>query len=323
MAVKLGFVGTGGIANYHLNHLEQIPEALPVAFCDVNKERAEKAAEKFGGRAYSDFRDMYDKEDLDAVYICLPPFAHNGQEEAAIERGWPIFVEKPIHLDLERAKKIAAMLEEKGLVSGVGFQDRYLEIIDRLKKELQAHKPGVIMGYWMGGMPGVPWWRVKAESGGQIVEQTIHIFDMARNLFGEVKRVFAVGSRGLMTDVPNYDVEDASAVTLEFESGLIGTIFSACFLKVGGKAGIDIFCKEAVFEYAERTALTIRTPGRSERIENRNNYGMESDKAFIKAVMTGSPEGVRSPYADAVKSLAVTLAANESMETGQPVVPKA
>ena len=50
---------------------------------------------------------------------------------------------------------------------------------------------------------------------------------------------------------------------------------------------------------------------------------MEIDKAFIKAVMTGSTEGVRSTYPDAVKSLAVTLAANESIETGQPVVPKA
>ena len=323
MTVKLGFVGTGGIAHYHLSHLAQIPDAAPVAFCDVDKSRAEKAVEQFGGNAYTDFNEMYDKETLDAVYVCLPPFAHIGQEEAAIERNLPIFVEKPIHLDIEKAKNIAAMLKDKELVSGVGFQDRYLDIIDRAKQELGERRPGLIMGYWMGGMPGVPWWRVKAESGGQIVEQTIHIFDMARNLFGEVKRVWAAGTTGLMTDVPNYDVEDASAVTLEFESGLVGTIFSACFLSTGGKSGIDIYCKDEVLKYVERTSLTIQTKDGEETIKNANDYGLEEDKAFIEAVKSGCECGVRSPYADAVKSLAVTLAANESIATGLPVEPKA
>ena len=99
-------------------------------------------------------------------------------------------------------------------------------------------------------MPQVPWWRRKEMSGGQAVEQTIHVTDMARYLFGDVISVYAAGRTGLMTDVPDYNIEDSSAATLVFENGLAATIFSACFLSGGrGKGGIDIFTKDMNIEY--------------------------------------------------------------------------
>ena len=78
--MRIGFVGTGGIANYHLEHLVKIKEAEIVALCDVAEERAKGAAKKYGGTAYSDYKKMLDKEKLDALYICVPPFAHQSQE---------------------------------------------------------------------------------------------------------------------------------------------------------------------------------------------------------------------------------------------------
>ena len=76
MTIKIGFVGTGGIANHHLRTLAQLDEAELVAFCDVVEEKALAAASEYGGRAYSHYETLYDSEALDAVYICLPPFAH-------------------------------------------------------------------------------------------------------------------------------------------------------------------------------------------------------------------------------------------------------
>ena len=96
MTIKIGFVGTGGIANHHLRTLAQLDEAELVAFCDVVEEKALAAASEYGGRAYGHYEALYDSEALDAVYICLPPFAHAQPELAAIERGLPIFVEKPV-----------------------------------------------------------------------------------------------------------------------------------------------------------------------------------------------------------------------------------
>jgi myo-inositol 2-dehydrogenase/D-chiro-inositol 1-dehydrogenase len=185
---------------------------------------------------------------------------------------------------------------------------------------VEKNPPGLIMGYWIGGMPGVPWWRRKEQSGGQAVEQTIHTFDMARYLFGEVKTVHATWSKGLMKAVPKYNVEDASCVNLQFKSGLCGTIFSGCFLKGYGKVGLDIWTPEVLYEYGGRSKVVIRKAGAEpETLNVGNDFGAEIVKTFINAVRKGDGSKLKSTYADAAKSLAVVLAANESMATGQAV----
>jgi len=321
--VRVGFVGTGGIANFHRNHLEKMDDVKVVAVCDVVEEKVKKASERFNAPAFDCHDEMLDKVPMDALYVCVPPFAHVGQEEAAVKKGLALMVEKPVHLDLAKAKKIASAITRKGLVSAAGYQDRYLDIIDRLKDYLAGKDVGLAMGYWMGGMPGVHWWRVKKESGGQAVEQTTHTFDMARYLFGEITHVQAAGRTGLMTHVPDYDVEDASAVTCYFKSGLVATIFSGCFLSVGNKCGIDIWTRDAYIEYRERTALKIVEKSATLEAKVGNDFGFAEDRTFIDAVKKGDPTLVRSSYPDSVKSLAVSLAANEAMATGAKVKVKA
>lgn len=318
--VRLGFVGTGGIANAHFKRLEAMDDVEIVAVCDLDRKRLRAAAERFGATPYKDAEEMISAGGLDAVYVCTPPFAHAAAEKAAVKRGLPIFVEKPVHLDLAEARSVARAIERKGLVSGAGYQDRYQDIIDRLQDELSSRPPGMVMGYWMGGMPGVAWWRRKEMSGGQHVEQTTHIFDMCRYLFGEVKQVYAQGTRGLMKDVPRYNIEDATAVTLTFRSGLVATVFSACFLGGGtGRSGLDIYSKNCHINYVERRSVTIKEPKSLLTIEVGNDFGFAEDRAFIDAVKSGDSSGIRSTYPDAVRSLELSLAASESMAAGAPV----
>lgn len=322
MAVRVGFIGCGGIANWHMGHLAGIKGAQMVAFCDTVADKAAAAADKYNkdAKVYTDYKQMYKDACFDAVYVCLPPFAHEEQELIAAQNGIHLFVEKPIALDMKLAKAVERAVAKSGVISSAGFQDRYLDTIARLQKELKKNTPGLIMGYWMGGMPGVYWWRRKEMSGGQAVEQTIHTFDMARYLFGEVKSVHAVSSKGLLKDVPKNNVEDASAVNLQFKSGLCGTIFSACFLKGYSNSGIDVFCMDAKYSYIERGSLTIARPGQeAEVIPQTNDYATAIDKAFINAIVKNDQSLLKSSYADAAKSLAVVLAANESMKTGLAV----
>jgi len=320
MAIKVAFIGSGGIAGYHLSHLEKIPDVQLVAFCDVQADRAGARAKQYKARAYTDHRRMLDAAKPDAVYVCVPPFAHGKAELDAVARGCHIFVEKPIALSMDTAHEIRDAIAEAGVVSAVGYQDRYQDIIAKLRLTLRKHKVATAMGYWMGGMPGVPWWRVKAESGGQHTEQTTHIFDMMRYLFGEADTVYAAASRGLMTSVPNYDVEDVSAATLVFRKGMVATVYSACCLKAGGKVGIDIFCTDCRIEYVERQSVTVREASRTEEIRNVADYGQAIDEAFIGAVRSkGKENKVLSPYDDACKSLALSLAVDRSLATGQAV----
>ena len=322
MALRVGFVGAGGMNSAHMKNLAQIRGAQIVAVCDLQEDRANQRATEYGAKAFTSWKQMLKEAPMDAMYVAVPPFAHEGQEQAAAKLGIHLFVEKPVAVDIKTARSVNNAITKAGVVATAGFQDRYQDIVARLKKLVDKHQPALIMGYWIGGMPGVPWWRVKAESGGQAVEQTIHTFDMARNLFGEVKAVQATWSKGLMTDVPNYDVEDATCVNLQFESGLCGTIFSGCFTKGYNKVGLDVWCPTMKIEYAGRRSLTITEVGKEPvNYTVGNNFLLDIDKTFIKAVKQQDQSLLRSSYADACRSLAVPLAASESIETGQVARP--
>ena len=82
--VRLGFIGTGGNMNRHLREITQIGGTKFVAFCDIVIEKAERAVEQYGGKAYADYNEMLAKEELDAVYISIPPFAHGAPEKAVV-----------------------------------------------------------------------------------------------------------------------------------------------------------------------------------------------------------------------------------------------
>jgi myo-inositol 2-dehydrogenase / D-chiro-inositol 1-dehydrogenase len=318
--VKIGFIGCGGISGAHMPNLQKMQDVEFAGMCDVDEEKAKKASALYGGRVFTDFNQMLEEVELNACFICVPPFAHKGQEMKCVEKGIPFLVEKPIHLDIKDAEGIAAGVKEKGLITAVGYQDRYQNIIDYIKPFFSKDTPGFFTGWWVGGMPGVYWWRRKEMSGGQITEQTTHIFDMARYLLGEPVEVTAVKRTGLMKDIEEYNVEDASAVSVYFGSGVFGTIFSGCFLKVSGtgKSGLDFYFKDRIVEYTERQKVKINYGSKIEEIsENPQEIIYREDRAFIEAVKTKKPSLIKSSYEDGLKTLRFTSAANRAIESGK------
>ncbi|HEX3000502.1 MAG TPA: Gfo/Idh/MocA family oxidoreductase [Armatimonadota bacterium] len=320
MSVRIGFVGAGGIANAHLRNLEQIPEAKLVAFADVDAARAKAAAERFQATAYTDYHEMLDKEALDAVYVCVPPFAHYDAEILAAKKGLALFVEKPVAVTLAKAKEIARAIADAGVLSAVGYHWRYYDITDRAREILSGRSIGMMMGYWLGGMPGVPWWRVMEQSGGQMVEQTTHIFDLARYLCGEVDSVYAQYATRALQDVPNFSVSDVGTATLHFHNGAVGQMATSCMLKKGGKVGLQVIAEDVMLEFfGGQLTITAADKEQPEVIPSAINPSLREDQTFIAAVQSGDPAGIRSPYADALKTLAVTLACNESARSGKTI----
>jgi predicted dehydrogenase len=252
------------------------------------------------------------------VYICLPPFAHGDPERAVLERGLPMFVEKPLSTDLAVAREIAGIVERQNITTCVGYNWRYLDSTDRAREILTGKRPALGIGYWIGGTPGVAWWRVKTQSGGQVVEQTTHIFDIARYLMGEVKTVYAAASKGLVDDLPNYDVEDASTVSLTFENGAVATILSSCVVDQGYGAEMHILARGVTVRIGSGK-LVVEESGKTTILPSQNNPYQRESEIFLAAVESKDPSGIRSPYTDSLKSLAVTLAVNESFETGKAV----
>ncbi len=316
--VKLGFIGTGGMAGAHMRNLKDNFEDVEfTAMCDISEDRAKQRAQEFGGNAYTDFRVMYDKEDLNAVYICTPPFAHGEQERIACERGIAMFIEKPIHSELEPAVIINDYIEQTGVITSVGYHWRYGGNAQNAKAMLDA-EPQILgaLGYWIGGLPGTPWWRVRAQSGGQHVEQTTHIFDLARFLIGsDGKTVHGVAASGSMTNIPNYDVDDISMVNIEFQNGTVANIVSSCAMEGYGRVQLEVFCRGLVVTVGG--ANNFNRKGETEPLSSEG--GQDRDRVFIDAVKSGDGSKILSSYSDALQTLRIMLAASTSFRTGKAV----
>jgi predicted dehydrogenase len=328
MRVRVGFVGCGGMAGGHINNWagmrDRGEDVELAAFCDIDEGRALSYAKRFEARAYTDFRRMLDEEVLEAVYVVVPPHAHTGAELLAAERGRALFVEKPVANSLETAVEIRDAIGKAGILNSVGYHWRYQEGTDHARAALEGKTVGMVMGYWMGGMPGVAWWRRMEQSGGQFVEQTTHIFDLARYFAGDVTEVYANATVRALGDVENFSVTDVGAASLKFAGGAIGTIHNTCLLKgFGYNTGLVVVTPEMVAELMSGSGCKLIEAGKRTEFVSRANAYLREDQVFLEAIRSGDGARIRSSYADAVKSLAVSLAANESYQTGKPVAVKA
>jgi len=323
MALKIGFIGSGGIARGHVTALLKVPEVQLVAFSDVQEDRANRLCSETGGRPYTDYLRMLDAEQLDAVYLCLPPHVHGGPELACIERKLPFLVEKPLANSLETATEILGKVRRAGLVTAVGYMNRYRRSLQRGRELLKGRKVTTIEGHWLGGTPGAPWWYTKMQSGGQLNEQTTHVVDAAAYLVGRVTGVYAIGAKGTHPNPPKgYDVEDATSVTLKFANGAIGTINSACTLQAGGGGvGLDVYSPHVALSYRgwEMSLKATKSRLEMEEVKGEDNIFEIEDCAFVEAICTNNPSLIRCSYGQGYHALQITMAANESLGTGKPV----
>ncbi|HVC33468.1 MAG TPA: Gfo/Idh/MocA family oxidoreductase [Chloroflexota bacterium] len=317
--IRVGFVGTGNISHRHFTALGKLREqAEVVAVCDVIEERVNAAAQPFGAKAYLSFPEMLAREKLDALYVCLPPDAHVDQEIAAIDRGIHLFAEKPLPLDLAKAAYIARRAREAGVVTSVGYHWRHWEHVKQVRAALRDERVGMALGYFLNALPGSPWWRVKVRSGGQVVEQAIHIVDLSRYLLGEVERVSAEYSVRANFDEPGHASDDVYTVNLRFRNGAIGNLSTCSILHRRFNVGLDVLCKRRAYRIHE-DATEVDEPDGVRRIERSNDAGLAENVAFLQAIATGDRSGILSDYQDALRTQRVVIAANRSAETGAPV----
>jgi predicted dehydrogenase len=193
--VRIGMVGAGAVAARHARTLLAMDGVEVAGVADPALERARELADEVGAATYPNHMELLEAERLDALYICVPPFAHGPPELAAIDAGLPFFVEKPVAIDEPTATSIATRLAGRPLVTCTGYHWRWLDIFDRAA-ELLADRPArLVQCSWLDKVPPPTWWLRRDGSGGQTIEQTTHVLDVARGLAGEVTEVHAYAAR--------------------------------------------------------------------------------------------------------------------------------
>jgi len=330
MNVRVGFYGAGGVANYHMSHLLKFPDVKIVAVYDpVKKSRCLRVQQEFGAKPYSNAQEMLNEAKMDALYVCVPPYLHRDIEIETARRGIHLFVEKPVGLSLDKTREAEEVIRTEGVISMVGYNWRYMDITDKCREFLKDKTVGMALGYWMGGLPGVDWWHSKCKSGGQIVEQTTHVFDLARYLVGEINSVYSTAAFRLLTDVKSLNIDDLATTILRFKNGAIGCVSCTCALSNGSMVGLKLISQDLVLEisfdipggldYQHSTPwLSVTTPEGQKKIKGQVNPYYVENKIFIEAVKTKNNQCIKTSYSEAVKTLAVTLAAQKSADTGDP-----
>ncbi|MDP8969932.1 MAG: Gfo/Idh/MocA family oxidoreductase [Actinomycetota bacterium] len=313
--VRVGLVGAGFIAHRHVDALARLEGVQVVAVTDPRDDRAAALAARVGARVHPDHRRMLAVEAPDALYVCVPPYAHGPVELAALEHGVPLFVEKPIALDLATAAAIGDAVRSTGVLAATGYQWRYLDIVDRARDLLAANPCRLVLGHWLDRAPGTEWWPFEAQSGGQLIEQTTHLFDLARFLVGEITLVRAEGARiPRPTDAAAGDIHDVSTTILRFSSGAVGSISSTCLLRRGYRIGLELICEGMALALSESELVV--DDGRDRLVHStQGDPLLREDRDFIDA-LRGGPCRVRAPYDEALRTHRVATAAARAAREG-------
>ena len=313
----VGFVGAGGVAQRHAHHLAQFDDVQIIAVTDPDAATAESFADSTGATAVSDTAALLTTSP-DAVYVCVPPFAHGAIEEQVLGAGAAMFVEKPLALDLPTAERVAEAARKAGVVTAVGHHWRYSAAIDLVREHLDGKPVRLIAGSWIDRVPPVPWWATRALSGGQIVEQSVHVLDLIRVLCGEVVEVNAYANSA-PPNTAGADVDSATVAILQLQSGAVGTVAAACCMDWKHRAGLELHA-DGVSISVREDCFTARTArGTVQRSLLPDEAKQAADRAFIDAVLGNSAADALVDYDEALRTHRLACAIAESAANNRPV----
>ena len=321
--MRIAHIGTGWIAPQHLDALASIPEIDLIAVAGRDLGRAEALAKPRGAVAYGDWAAMVAQERLDGVILSVPPDAAGPIARALAGKVRGILVEKPVDAELAGAEATAQIFAERGTIAAAGYHNRARSMVGQIKA-LCALTPVVVAdAWWHGGMPGAPWWRRRAQSGGQMSEQLTHFVDLLRIWLGEAEEVSAFAAHGFMSDVPDFDIDDAVAATVRFAGGAIATIHTSCIARPGQDIdGLGIALRARGWQ-AQLTgwglAGEIRHAGGTVQTipEETDLYRIQA-QSFCAALAAQDSRLLSCTFSEGVETLRLTRAIDRAAATGKP-----
>jgi predicted dehydrogenase len=322
--LRIGLLGCGGIASRHAAAAAVLADHMQlVACCGRNAEKVTAFAARHGGEPFTDLRRMLDLG-LDLLIVALPPFAHVGQVEQAVAAGVHVLVEKPIALDMSRAESMVSAAARAGVVAACGFMYRFGAAVQRwdaAMKRGETGRTGLFTGQFHCNALHADWWREKSKSGGQMVEQLIHIIDLARHQLGEPQSVFARAANFFHRNVERYDSDDLSALVLGYDDGRLG-VFNATNGAVPGQWNKlwQIVAERMTGRFTGWNTATLSHTVGMPTIEEID----ESIDVFV-AQLADVAAAIRDrraptvPLRDGARTLRIVLAARQSVSEGREV----
>lgn len=327
MAVKLAIIGTGRIAHAHAAGISNNPDAELVAAYDLVPEIAESFASRYGCAA-AELDEIVADPDVDGVLICTPTPTHSDLIELFARGGKDIFCEKPVDLDINRAREVVAVAAASGVKLMLGFNRRFDPHFIAVKAAIDAGKIGdVELVQITSRDPAPPPVAYAESSGGLFRDMTIHDLDMARFLLGEDPVVVSAhGSVLVSPEIAEFGDVDTASVILETASGKQAVITNSRRATYGYDQRIEVHGSAGM-----AAAENLHEPGAI--IGNADGYTKPPLENFfmdryipaysneIKAFVACIADGTEPPTTgeDGVFALRLADACWKSLETGRRV----
>lgn len=260
--LNVGIIGCGNIFTMHATSAHHLENAKIVAVCDVKKDRADRAAQKYECNAYYDYKELIEKEKPDVLHVCVPHYLHPIISKYALEHGVNVLCEKPMAIKYEDAIANVKFAEEKGLKYGIIFQCRYNDTSRLIKENLDNGRLGKIISarvvltwckpdeyYSLSDWKGT--W--DKEGGGVIIDQAIHSLDLANWFINdEIVSVEAhLANRGHSI----MEVDDTGEGFVKYKNGATLAFWAMNNYGVDEPIEIRLFCEngKAVMSYDDAT----------------------------------------------------------------------
>ncbi|MFK4637419.1 Gfo/Idh/MocA family protein [Paenarthrobacter histidinolovorans] len=324
--IRFALIGAGFIGTVHAANLAAHPGVDFRLVYDVDRQRAQTLAAAHGAAAATELEELFDPSLIDAVFIASSTDTHAGHLRRAAAVGIAALCEKPIDLDLERARETATFAQECGVPVMVDFNRRFDRDYGELKRLVDSGAIGTVELIQLTSRgPSMPPLSYVAVSGGQMRDQTVHFFDLVRWLSGlDPVEVFATGSALAEPAIADYDDVDTSAVTLRLPGGALVQIDSVRRTGYGYDERIEVMGSEGMVEARRhRTGAVSRYSGTSvvddglhsgwfERVQPTYAAALS---AFVSALESG--ETPAPSLEDGLKAQAIAEAAVLSLRSGR------
>jgi predicted dehydrogenase len=325
--IRMAVIGTGGMAQGHIERMLKMPDVELIAFVDINPQSLERTQKRHGEavadiKTYSDYKEMLADEKPDAVVIVTPHTLHYQMALDSLDAGCDVLLEKPMVNKVTEAHALLEKIKETGKIVGLGYQRHAMPHFRYIKEKIASGEFGEVQFInalqqqgWAKGTKG-SWRQDPALSGGgQINDSGSHLLDIVLWTTGLAPKEVAA-----FMDFRGTPVDINSALSIKFTNGAQGNISV-----VGDAAGwyedITIWCDNGSFYVRNDGTFRVQgTDGKtSEPDKSQMPEGSDVDTNFVRAIQ-GTEEIAAAPI-NGLRTIELTEAAWESAKAGGKVTP--
>lgn len=321
-------LGCGRIGRVHARNLARHPRARLVALFDLASDVALEGASELGVKRAATLEEVWADRAVEAVLIATPTDTHVPLITAAVKAGKAVFCEKPIDVDLERARACWREIAPHRPRLMMGFNRRFDPSFRALRERLQRGEIGRLeLAVITSRDPAPPPLAYIKSSGGLLRDMTIHDFDMARYLAGDITQVQAFGANLVDPKIAKLGDIDTCTVSLRAKSGALLQINNSRRCAYGYDQRIEAFGAAGMLQAGNRRATSVEywraeyTAAHDPVLDFFIERYLDAYRAELDAFVAALSEGgaMKPDFSDGLEALRLAVAAEESLRSHQVV----